>query len=45
MNGRMNEAIRKTLSLSFTLLVHKLTYKKINTHACILVTKCNIIDH
>ena len=35
----------KTLSLSFTLLVHRITYKKINTHACILVTKCNLFDH
>ena len=37
----------KTLSLSFTLLVHRLTYKKMNTHACILhvVTKCNLFDH
>ena len=36
----------KTLSLSFTLLVHRLTYKiKMNTHACILVTKCNLFYH
>ena len=43
MNKRLNEAtIKKPLCLSYTLIVHRLTYK--NEYTCI-VTTYNLIDH
>ena len=48
MNDRMNEAIGKNTKFAIYIISTRYTglhIKKMNIHACILVTKCNLFDH